>query len=391
MNDLQVVISGIGAMGSGIDNPSALWKCLRKGGSVFPGEVETDIPLRNKAAYVCKQRPSNAEYQNMSRADWMALKTTEQALIDAGLETADKSEYGVYYGTAMGSIDTLENKQSETREKIALSVRNLFRVSEIIADKWSCFGINQVISTACAASLYAIGLAARKIEEGVADVMIVGGTEICSRIALSCFNRLGGLDGTCCRPFDRDREGTLFGEGAATLILESRKHYQARQGSSAYAIVSGYGWSCDGSHTTAPAPDGRQIKRSAEQALTSIGGKAEKIDCIFPHGTGTKLNDEIEFKAMSDLFNVEENQIPWIPVKALLGHSAGSAGVLSAVAGALTIKNKTIPAAFNVECPEFPIHLPKNSYQVKQIRNVIINGYGFGGNNSSLLLGAYSE
>jgi 3-oxoacyl-(acyl-carrier-protein) synthase len=391
MNDRQVVITGVGAMGAKVDNPDALWKCLLSGGYAFPGKVDVDIPLQNKTAYVAEQRPSSEEDQNRSRADWMALETVKQALIDAGLVNADKSRYGVYYGTAMGSIDNLEKKQSECAKNISLNARNLFRVSEVIAGKWSCFGMNQMISTACAAGLYSIGLAARKIEEGVVDVMIVGGTEICSRIALSCFNRLGGLDGTYCRPFDRDREGTLFGEGAATLILESRKHYEERQGSSAYATVAGYGWSCDGHHATAPESDGRQIKRSAEQALSSIEGKVDEIDCIFPHGTGTKLNDEVEFKIMSELFKVEKNKIPWIPIKALLGHSAGSAGALSAVAAALTIKNKTIPAAFNVECPEFPINLPKDSYQMEKIRNVMINGYGFGGNNSSLLFGAYSE
>lgn len=377
----NVVISGLGVIGPNVNSVQSFWEHLNKSDVVSPSEAEFDINLENKLVYLTEIESDH----HYSKGDSLALYAVESALKDAGISESSAANMGVYFGSAMGSIDNLEKSNTNTLDG------NLFNISELIARKYNFCGPNQVFSSACAASMYSIGMALHAIQEGEVDAMVVGGTEVASSIALSCFNRLGGLDSKHCRPFDDKREGTLFGEGAAALVLESEEHFLARKGKQPYASVKGFGWSCDGYHATAPEVSGRFITKAMNEALSEANISAQELDCIIPHGTGTQLNDEVEANALIRMIGDSITQVPVVPVKAMLGHNGGAAGGFSCVAAALICANQTVPSVINVDKSSLGIFLPKQTIKDVDVLNILISGFGFGGNNAVLVIGKYAD
>ena len=384
MKSQRVFITGLGALGAGFSNVEQLWDRVNNLRNPMPGNFETDLEFNKTLAYVCETE-FDTQY---SRSTGLALKALEEAVADAGIREFPAFKSGVFAATALGTIDRFEQSEPADNDDIT---RCLFELSEVVAQKYTCLGPNQVFSTACAASLHAVDSAMREIQERQADVILVVGTEICSKISLGCFNRLGGLDSSHCRPFDKDREGTVFGEGAFALILESESHYCQRGGNKLYGEVLGAGVSCDGFHATAPEPQGEQIKKAMGEALTTGGQTAAELQCIIPHGTGTALNDQIEAQALIELLGARSQEVPVFPVKASLGHSAGAAGAASLVIAANVSRNGQVPPVSNLNNTEYALRFPTETIDIPERNSVLVNGYGFGGNNASVLIGDCSD
>jgi 3-oxoacyl-[acyl-carrier-protein] synthase II len=259
-------------------------------------------------------------------------------------------------------------------------------------------GPNNTIVTACSASTQAIGEAARILERGDADVMIAGGAD--SRIdplSLVAYTLLGA--GTTAdrapealsRPFDRDRDGFVLGEGGACLILETEEHAKAR-GATIFAEVAGYASTFDGEGITRPSTDGVQAARAMDLALADAGMAPTDIDYISAHGTATLLNDRMETVAVKRTFGDDAYKIPLSSIKSMIGHLIGAAGALEAVAGILAIRDGAIPPTINLETPDPDCDLDyvPNEARERKVRAVLSSSFGFGGQNAALVLKEYA-
>jgi 3-oxoacyl-(acyl-carrier-protein) synthase len=332
---------------------------------------------------------ASASVAPISRATDFAMRAAEMALEDAGLQR-ERSDHviGVSVGTAMGESDRLSDERSGGASVDPLEMC-FFRVAAALADQFQLTGPNLSFSTACAASSYSLSLARDAILDGWADVMVVGGTEAFSRVAVSCLNRIGALDPVVCRPFDAMRAGTVLGEGAAVLILESEAHARQRGHQHMYAEIKSCGWSCDGYHATAPEPTGQQIELSMRRALTEANLAPGDIDCVLPHGTGTELNDLVESVCLERLFGPTLENLLICAVKSKTGHTSGGAGIISSLTAALMIDRGVVPPSANIEAvdPRCHLRMHREAPITTPIRNVLVNSYGFGGNNISLVLG----
>jgi 3-oxoacyl-[acyl-carrier-protein] synthase II len=243
-----------------------------------------------------------------------------------------------------------------------------------------------VIPTACAAGNYAIAHAFDVLRSGRADVMLAGGADAFSRITYTGFARLSAIAPDLCRPFDKNRRGMIPGEGAALLVLEPLERAVKRR-AHIYAEVSGYGISCDAHHMTAAHPDGEGAVRAMQQALRSSRINYEDVDYISAHGTGTKLSDMIETKAVKRVFNAAAYRTPMSSIKSMIGHTMGAASAIEAATCALAIDQNRIPPTTNWQTPDSDCDL---DYVTSGARDLVVdaamnNAYAFGGNNASVI------
>lgn len=241
-----------------------------------------------------------------------------------------------------------------------------------------------MIPTACSAGNYAISYAADLLRSGKADVMVAGGADPFSRIAFTGFSRLFALAPEKCQPFDKNRQGTLVGEGAGVLILEPLESARARN-ATIYAEVLGYGLSCDGHHMTIPETEG--IRRVMRRALEDSDIKPEDVDYISAHGTGTPANDRAECAAIHDVFGSYADTLPVSSIKSMLGHTMGAASALEAIACVLAVFHDQVPPTINFETPdpECDVDCVPNSSRYHQTRIALNNSFAFGGNNASIV------
>ncbi|MFC9224548.1 beta-ketoacyl synthase N-terminal-like domain-containing protein [Streptomyces hygroscopicus] len=308
----------------------------------------------------------------------------------AGLDPCvglDPRRVAVALSSGMGDTDLHEGwwtGQAPTSGRWAPT----FPVASVVGGWFGAQGVNTCVSNACAASGYALSVAADLIRSGEADVVIAGGAEAYSRVALGCFNRLGAIDPERCRPFSAERRGTVFGEGAAVLVLESAAHARARGARTVYGRLAGAGWSCDAYHATAPEPSGAQIERAMREALREAGAGDGAgpggLGFVMPHGTGTELNDVVESRVLGAL----APRTPLYSVKALIGHTGGAAGAFAALAATLVLHHKTLPPNVPIgePDPECAVPLPSGSAPMTGGYG-LVNAYAFGGNNISLVFG----
>jgi 3-oxoacyl-(acyl-carrier-protein) synthase len=387
-NDARILITGLGVV-------SPLGNTLRE---YWDGLLYRSIeprPTARIAASAVSNRlfysvGDGADTAHDGRANAFALEAAREALADAGLpeRQAGRSTIGLAVGSALGSHDVLERARAEGREPSA-DEHLFYDMSARLAAALGLDGPNLTISTACSAGLYGIGLARDAILSGTAAVMLAGGSDAESRIALGCFNRVQALDGERCRPFNAERRGTVGGEGAAFAVLESQSHWASRGGPRAYGILLGDGWSCDGTHITAPDPEGTQVEIALRRALSAAGIEPDAVDCIVAHGTGTRLNDEVESKLIRRVFG-EPPQGPWVVApKSKLGHSGGAAGAFGFLTSALIVHHQVVPPAANLEPvdPACNMRFNLGAPRPCRLRTVMANSYGFGGNNISVLVG----
>jgi 3-oxoacyl-[acyl-carrier-protein] synthase II len=321
------------------------------------------------------------------RATRVAAVAVSAALRDAGLSPDDVAgePVGVCVGTGTGDGDLLERERDGTRRLDGLEWWP-YGVSGHIAAALGLTGPTHMVSTACAASAYAVSLGAQMIERGEASMVLAGGAETVSRPAQAAFMRLHAVDDDRCRPFDSERHGTVYGEGAAFLLLEDAEHARLR-GRPARANVLGAGWSCDAHHVTAPAADGAQAGAAIDGALLDGDVVADDVVAVLCHGTGTPLNDRVEAMVVA---RAMAGSGPLVTaIKSKLGHTGGAAGAFSALVGTLIVQHGIVPPIAGLREPDADctLRLVSGSPAIAATGPVLVNAYAFGGNNISLLIG----
>jgi 3-oxoacyl-[acyl-carrier-protein] synthase II len=334
-----------------------------------------------------------------------AVAAAAQAIRDSGLkfETAEAQERaGVLIGSGIGGLSGIADTSILLKEKGPRRVSPFFIPGRLInlaggyvSIMHNLRGPNNAVVTACATGTHAIGDAARIIALDDADVMVAGGSEspIC-RIAMAgfaaCRALSTGFNDTptkASRPYDKDRDGFVMGEGAGIVVLESYEHARAR-GATIYAEVIGYGMSADAFHITAPAEDGDGAYRCMKMALNRAGVSPSEIDYVNAHGTSTPMGDEIELKAVERLFGNTAGKLAMSSTKSAIGHLLGAAGAVEAIFSTLAIRDNIAPPTLNLDTPsvETAIDLVPHTPKKRDINIALSNSFGFGGTNACLVL-----
>lgn len=374
----RIVVTGIGLRAPDASKLSDFWEVMNAPAIRRPAEIDLGVALRNSSAF----RAQDGTGEAASRATRLAEAALRDALHDAALPDGDGA--GLFLGTSLGNIDLFESGGQDVDTDMA----GRYALCGALAGSVGINGPVEVVSTACASSLYAIGAALDRLRNKEMDIAVAGGVELCCRIGHACFNRLGALDPERCRPFDAHRRGTAFGEGAAFLVLEREEHALARGLTGPWITVDGFGWSCDAHHITAPSPGGATMLAAAQDALARAGRRADDIAVVLPHGTGTAHNDEVEAACLETLLGERLGEVPLFPLKALIGHTAAAAGVFGCIAAALILKHGTVPGNAWLDEPAFPgLCLPEHPVALPGAASALVNAYAFGGNNASILMG----
>jgi 3-oxoacyl-[acyl-carrier-protein] synthase II len=344
--------------------------------------------------------------QRMARFSQMAVAASTMALADSGLDLEKEDSYrvGVDMGTGIGGFIEMTQGAISYATKGRLNplyapmiIPNMAAAS--VAMAFHLHGPNTTVTTACAASTHTLGDATRMIQHGDADVMLAGGSEasLCE-VGISAFNAIRALSTRndapekASRPFDRDRDGFVPGEGAGILVLESAQH-AANRGARIYGEVLGYALTCDAFHQVAPDETGEAPARAVTLALADAGIEPKDVDYVNAHGTSTQLNDAGETKALKIALGDHAYKVAISSTKSMIGHLLGAAGAVEAIATLLTINRGIIHPTINYENPDPACDLDyvPNQARRKDVRIAISNGFGFGGHNAVVVLKKYEE
>ncbi len=350
---------------------------------------------------------SSKEQRKMDTFITFGMAAAIQAVEDSGWKPDDEEEQnrtGVMIGSGIGGLSgisqgtlTLEKRGARRISPFFIPANLINLISGFVSIKYSFRGPNHAVVTACATGTHAIGDAARMIGFGDADVMIAGGAEaaIC-RIGMIGFAAAKALSTNfndtpekASRPWDRDRDGFVMGEGAGVVVLEELEHAKAR-GAKIYAEILGYGMSGDAYHVTAPAADGNGGYRAMEAALRNSNLSADKIDYINAHGTSTPLGDSIEHDAVKRIMGSHSSDVAMSSTKSSCGHLLGAAGAIEAIFAIKAIETGILPPTLNLDNPSegCDMNLVAHVAQERKVNYALSNSFGFGGTNASLILGA---
>jgi 3-oxoacyl-[acyl-carrier-protein] synthase II len=330
------------------------------------------------------------------------------AIEDSGLviDSTNETRVGTITGCGLGGLRFMEDTVLRVSEEgpkwvspffIPMMIGNM--VPGLISIHFGAKGPNSSLATACAAGAHAVGNSFRLIQNGTADAMITGGAEaVISPSCIGGFNSMKALSTRndepekASRPFDRDRDGFVVGEGSGILILEALDHALDRN-APIYAEITGYGMTGDGYHMTSPPPDGNGAVRCMAAALEDAGIDANQIDYINAHGTSTQLNDLYESRAIKTVFEEHAHSLAVSSTKSMTGHLLGGAGGIETVFTALTIHKDVIPPTINYENQdeECDLDYVPNVARNKKVENAMTNSFGFGGTNATLILAKYKE
>jgi 3-oxoacyl-[acyl-carrier-protein] synthase II len=404
----RVVVTGLGAvtpLGVGVEE---FWSATLAGKSgVAPIEHFDASKMPVRFAGYCKSFDAakwleHKQAKHTDRFTHLAVAAADLALADAGIDpkkATDPERFGAVVASGIGGLDEI----LEQTEK--LFTRGPDRVSPFfvpkmminaaagaLAIRYGIAGPNFATASACAASSHAIGTALLMIRAGMADIMIAGGTEaavnilglagFCSARALSTRN---DAPAEASRPFDKDRDGFVMGEGAGILILEDYERAKAR-GAKIYCELAGFGASDDAHHITAPEPEGRGAMRAMRMALKDAGLAPEDIQLVNAHGTSTPLGDAAETKALKGVFGEHAKSLKISATKSQIGHLLGAAGVVGLISAILALKNSVAPPTINYRTPdpECDLDCVPNEPRPLEVRAAIANSFGFGGHNATL-------
>lgn len=322
-----------------------------------------------------------------TRTALMGMIALDEALKEAKITSEMLHDVGFISGTTVGGMDMSEQYYldyiSSDAHKEYIAVHDCGSCSDMTADHFGKFAFATTLSTACSSAANAIILGANMIRCGEADIVVVGGSECITKFHLNGFNSLMILDTKPCRPFDATRAGLNLGEGAAYLVLETESSAKKR-GVKAQAILSGYGNACDAFHQTASSPDGEGAYRAMKEALELADIQPDRIDYINAHGTGTPNNDLSESQAVRRLFG--ENIPPMSSTKQFTGHTTSASGSIEAVFCILALQNGFLPVNLNWSTPMEDGIIPVHQSVKKELKHILCNAFGFGGNDSSLLI-----
>ncbi|MCJ7568286.1 MAG: beta-ketoacyl-ACP synthase II, partial [Anaerolineales bacterium] len=367
--------------------------------SEMPCQIAGEVPDFDPSQYMHVK-----EARRMSRCSQIGLTAAIKAMDDAALprKSAQPERVGVYFGTAIGGWDRGMEGVNTLREK-GLSRVNPFVLPATLANMpgfhvakhFGAHGPNITISTACATGSQTVGEAAQAIRNGWADIIIAGATDaLIADFMIGGFSVMRALPTSyndspekASRPFDAKREGFVYSEGAACLILESLDHAKNR-GAMIYAEVAGYASSSDAFHIAAPDPDGNGAVRAMHLALQNAAVHPDEIDYINAHGTSTPANDATETTAIKKLFGSHAYQIPISSTKSMVGHAMGASGAIEAIACAQTLHNGVIHPTINYENPdpELDLDYVPNEFRQVQVNTSLSNSFGLGGQNACLVL-----
>ncbi|NOR27099.1 MAG: beta-ketoacyl-ACP synthase II [Lutibacter sp.] len=408
----RVVVTGLGALTPIGNNIEQYWNGLVNGVSGAAPITYFDA-TKFKTRFACELKNfevtdylNRKEARKMDKFTQYAMIATDEAVIDSqlDLEKIDKDRVGVIWGAGIGGLETFQNECLNFAAGDGTPRFNPFFIPKMIADiapgqisiKYGFRGPNFATVSACASSSNAIIDALNYIRLGYADVMVAGGSEATITIAgIGGFNALQALStrnddpATASRPFDKDRDGFVSGEGAGTLILEEYEHAKAR-GAKIYAEIAGGGLSADAYHITAPHPEGLGAINVMKNCLKDAGLKPEDVDAINMHGTSTPLGDIAESKAIVEVFGEHAYTLNINSTKSMTGHLLGAAGAVEAIASILAMKNGIVPPTINHFTDDDQIDSKLNfTFNKAQKRNVKVamsNTFGFGGHNACVLL-----
>ncbi|AEV18280.1 MULTISPECIES: beta-ketoacyl-ACP synthase II [Geobacillus] len=411
MEKRRVVVTGIGAVTPLGNDAETTWKNIIAGQSGidivtrvnpddFPAKVAAEVKDFDPSLFIDRR-----EARKMDRFTQFAVAAALMAVKDANLDINESNaeRVGVWIGSGIGGMETFEQQFEIFQQRGYRRVSPFFvpmmipdmaagQVSIILGAK----GINSCTVTACATGANSIGDAFKVIQRGDADVMITGGTEapitkmsfagFCANTALST----NPDPKTASRPFDKNRDGFVMGEGAGIVVLEELEH-ALRRGAKIYAEIVGYGATADAYHITAPAPGGEGGVRAMRQALHDAGLEPEEIDYINAHGTSTEYNDKYETAAIKEVFGDHAYKLAVSSTKSMTGHLLGATGAVEAIFSVLAIRDGIIPPTINYETPdpECDLDYVPNEARKQDVRAVLSNSFGFGGHNATLIFKKY--
>jgi 3-oxoacyl-[acyl-carrier-protein] synthase II len=410
----RVVITGLGVVAPTGIGIQSFWQNLLGGVSgIGPitrfdasrhdcriaGEVKGFDPL---------QWLDKKEVRKMDLFIHYAVAAAQMAVDDAGLKVSSEEaeRVGVYVGTGMGGVPALEESHRILMEKGPSRISAFFIPSIItnlasgqISMRFGMKGPNSCVCTACATGNHAIGDAFRLVARGSADVMVAGGTEaVITPLTIGGFAAMRALSTRndeptrASRPFDKDRDGFVMGEGSGIMVLESLEHARQR-GARIYAEIIGYGLSADAYHITQPAPDGEGAARSMGLAVADAGVRPDEVDYINAHGTSTPTGDVNETQAIKTVFGEHARRVAVSSTKSMTGHLLGAAGGVESVITVLTIVHGQIPPTINYEVPDPDCDLDyvPNVARRLPVRVALTNSFGFGGTNASLVFRRFAD
>ena len=391
------------------------WRALLDGVSGAAGITKFD-PSSFPVKFACELKGfdplGTMERKEAKRADpytQYAVAASVEAMADAGLSQGhyDVDRLGVIVGSGIGGLKSFEEQHDTYRERGASKISPFF-IPMFIADiaagvvsmKFNARGPNYATVSACATSAHAIGDAFRTIQYGDADVMICGGSEAAvTAMSIGGFANMTALSTrndspeTASRPFDKDRDGFVMGEGAGIVILEELEHALAR-GAKIYGEMGGYRATGDAYHLTGQLPDHEGLQRAMRGALADAGLTPAEVDYVNAHGTSTPLNDSNEARAIAAVFGESVGKISISSTKSMTGHMLGAAGGVEFIAATLAMRDQIIPPTINYQTPDPDcggLDFTPNVAKPRQVRAVLSNSAGFGGHNVSIVVKSYQE
>lgn len=405
MSKKRVVVTGLGALSPLGNDAETSWKnaiggvsgigpITRVESDEYPAKVAAELKDFNIENHMDKK-----EARKMDRFTQYAVVAAKMAVQDAGLNITDEiaPRVGVWVGSGIGGLETLESQFEIFLTKGPRRVSPFF-VPMMIPDMATgqisialgAKGVNSCTVTACATGTNSIGDAFKVIQRGDADAMITGGTEApLTRMSFAGFSANKALSTnpdpkTASRPFDKNRDGFVMGEGAGIVVLEELEHALAR-GAKIYGEIVGYGSTGDAYHITAPAQDGEGGARAMQEAIKDAGIKPEEIDYINAHGTSTYYNDKYETKAIKTVFGDHAYKLAVSSTKSMTGHLLGAAGGIEAIFSVMAIKDGIIPPTINIETPdeECDLDYVPDKAREQDVNVVLSNSLGFGGHNAT--------
>ena len=404
-----MVVTGLGVVSPVGNSVQETWESLIQGrGGVsrlthfdttgYPTQIAAEVKQFDASSYL-----SSKDIKHSDRFVQFAVAAAKQAAACAKLDLTqeDPHRIGVWIGTGMGGLATIEEGYRDLQKKGPARIHPYFipmiicnmapgQVSISLGFK----GPNSCTVSACASSAHAIGDALEIIQRGQAEVMVAGGSEcaitplgVAGFCALKALSTRNDEPETACRPFDKTRDGFIIGEGAAMVILEELEHAKKR-GAAIYGELIGYGMTGDAYHVTAPDPNGEGAAGAMKGALDDAGLKPDQISYINAHGTSTELNDKIETKAIRHVFGEGAYKIPVSSTKSMTGHLLGAAGAIEFVACCLALRDQIIPPTINycTPDPECDLDYVPNQARRAKLEIALSNSLGFGGHNVSLIV-----
>jgi 3-oxoacyl-[acyl-carrier-protein] synthase II len=400
----RVVITGMGMITPIGHNVADSWEAILAGRSGF-GPFTMLEKGEHTAGGLCEIKDFDPEVylgkrdaRRRDRNQQLATVAAREAMAQSGLAITDanRERVGIFIGTGVGGIRTLV-EQEQTRLERGLNRLSPFGITMImpngaagmLAIDFGIQGPSTTITTACAAGCDAIGHAFRTIRRGELDAVLAGGTEsIITHVAIGGFEQAratSSLGSRTPRPFDRERDGLVVGEGAALLVLESLEHARAR-GATILGEIAGYGQTTDAHHITAPAEGGAGAARALTLALRDAGLNPDQVDYISAHGTGTELNDKFETQAIKSALGEAAKRVAVSSTKSMTGHIMGATGAIESIFCLLAIRDNVLPPTINyaVPDPDCDLDYVPNEARPAPVRVALNNAFGFGGHNAVL-------